>query len=240
MTNHVMLDNINHKDLRVITNRSEALGDKVSFTHVFPSEFRHLQGQYPLFFRKSPSSGEFEIIALFGFDNNENLFLNNLGWQASYIPLTIERQPFLIGFQTNNAQGVDQQNSVVHIDMDSPRISETSGEKVFLPQGGNSDYLQHISGVLQQIHQGHEDNKALVEALLAADLIESTVINIELVDGSKLSLDSLYAIHEEKLAALTGDQLSQLHGQGFLQLAHFMLASISNLSTLIDKKNNSI
>ena len=41
-------------------------------------------------------------------------------WQASYIPLSMERQPFLIGFQDRDVDGVPQRVPVVHVDMDHP------------------------------------------------------------------------------------------------------------------------
>jgi len=39
MANHVLLDNISHKDLKVITTRGANWGDNISCATVFPSEF---------------------------------------------------------------------------------------------------------------------------------------------------------------------------------------------------------
>lgn len=230
MTNHVVLDNISHKDLKVITTRCEAYGDGVNFTTVMPSELRQLQSDFPLFIRKTQDSGSWEIIALFGLEQDENLFLADNGWQAGYLPLTLERQPFLIGF------GPDD-NPMVHIDMDSPRISEREGEPVFLAQGGNSPYLLRISSVLKAIHEGHEHTAAFTKTLDNLELIEPVALTVELNNGEKLTLEGLHTVNEEKVAALQGAQLSEFHGQGYLQLAHMMMASINNMSTLIAKKN---
>jgi hypothetical protein len=238
MTNHVVLDNISHKDLKVITTRGKAYGDGVNFTTVMPSELRQLQSDFPLFIRKTPDSASWEIIALFGLEQDENLFLAGNDWQAGYLPLTLERQPFLIGF------GPDD-NPMVHIDMDSPRISEGNsesggegeGEPVFLAQGGNSPYLQRISSILKAIHEGHEHTAAFTKTLGNLDLIEPVALTVELNNGEKLTVEGLHTVNEEKVAALQGAQLSEFHAQSYLQLTHMMMASINNMSTLIAKKN---
>ena len=156
MANHQLLDNITHKDLKVITDRAAWYGDDVACTGIFPFEFRRVQAEYPIVFQKNATTGGFEALAMFGFAEGENLFLGSDGWDASYIPLTIERQPFLIGFKTTTEGGVPVEEPVVHIDMDSPRVSETEGDAVFLEHGGYSPYLEHINSVLMAIHDGHE------------------------------------------------------------------------------------
>ena len=74
MTHHVLLNNVDHKDLRVITTRSARYGDDVMYAITFPSEFRNIQANYPLVFRKN-AQGQFEPTALLGFQERQNLFL---------------------------------------------------------------------------------------------------------------------------------------------------------------------
>src|SRR5262245_51534897 len=130
MTRHVLLNNVDHRNLRVITRQSAAFGDNVASVTTFPTEYGDMQREYPIFFRKDTNTGEFFSIALLGFQQGENLFLDEAGWQASYIPGVIARGPFLIGFQDRGGE----REPVVHVDLDDPRISETEGEAVFLPQ----------------------------------------------------------------------------------------------------------
>ena len=96
MTRHVQLNNIDHKDLRIDTRRSAALGDDVAFAATFPAEFRDLQAYYPIVFRKD-ANGTLSPVALLGFQEGHNLFLEGERWNAAYLPLAIERNPFLIG-----------------------------------------------------------------------------------------------------------------------------------------------
>ena len=105
----------------MLTERGEAQGDKIQYSLIYPLEFRNIQSCYPIFISKSGETGEFFPIALFGFENNENLFLDENGWNAVYIPMMVERQPFLIGYQ---GASEDELKPIVSIDMDSPKISE--------------------------------------------------------------------------------------------------------------------
>ncbi len=237
MTKHVMLDNVTHKDLRVVRDYAKVPGYDVSAARVFPSEFIQLQTEYPLFFIRNKEEGGFEPVALLGFEDNENLYLGENGWDANYVPLSIEREPFLIGFQEQTVDGVPTRSPVVHIDLDHPSVSESEGERVFLPHGGESPLLERISSVLMTIHQGHEAAKSLSEMLVGLELIESMTLEAGLKDGSKQSLTGLYTINEDRLQNLNANALESLHRKGHLRDVYMMLASLPNVSRLIERKN---
>jgi hypothetical protein len=236
MTNHVLLNNVDHQHLRVVTTRSAQLGDDVMCTPTFPLEFRSLQAHYPIVFRKEASTGRFQPVALLGFEDRENLFLDGDGWDATYVPLTIERQPFLIGFQQRHENGETRDNPVVHVDLDSPRISETEGEALFLEYGGVSDYLKRITSVLHTIHEGLESNRAFVDKLLELDLLESFVLDVELDDRSHHRLIGFYTINEDRLNGMGGEALAKLNEDGHLQPVYMAVASLSNLRALIERR----
>jgi len=240
MSKFELLNNVDHKDLRVIQTRSAEFGDNVWFTPTFPQEFRNLQKHYPIFFTKNTETGKFQPIAMFGFEDKENLFLDEHGWNASYIPLSIMRQPFLIGFQEAREDGVDGKQQVVSVDMDNPRVSVTKGEPVFLEHGGNSEFLERATSILNLIHEGFERNSAFVDMLLGMDLLESFVLDVQLNDGSEHRMSGFYTINEESLKGLTGDDLVILNNNGYLEAVYMVIASVSNISTLVEKRNESL
>lgn len=237
MAKFELLNNVDHKDIRVITTRSSAYGDNVWFTPTFPLEFRNVQKHYPIFFTKNPDTGKFQPVAMFGFEEGENLFLGEQGWEASYIPLNIMRQPFLIGFQEAREAGESDKQSVVSVDMDSPRVSKAEGEHVFLEQGGNSEYLENVTSVLNVIQQGSERNLAFADMLLGMDLLESFVLDVQLNDGSEHRLSGFYTINEDSLSELSGDDLVILNNNGYLLAIYMAVASMSNISTLVERRN---
>ena len=230
MSHPVLLNNVDHQQLRVVTTRGAAWGDEVMSALTFPDEFRTLQAHYPIVFRKLDDGTGFQALALFGFEAGENLFLEGEHWDAPDIPLTVERQPFLIG--------VDGEQLMVHVDLDSPRISRSeAGEAVFLPRGGSSDYLERMNSVLLAIHTGLQGADAFLEALLRHELLESFVLDITLDDGSLNRLAGFYTINEERLAALDDAALGRLQRAGHLLPIYMALASLSNFRSLIDRKN---
>lgn len=237
MANHVLLDNVTHKDLKIKAVYAAGCGYDLNLTGALPVEFGQLQREYPLFFIKNAETGHFAAIALLGFAEGENLYLGDNGWDADYLPLTIQRQPFLIGFQEQDVDGVPTEVPVVNVDLDHPSASNMEGEPVFLPHGGESPYLERINSILATIHQGHKASESLSQLLVGLELIESLTVDIEFKDGSKHSLAGLYTINEEKLRKLNADGLAALHEKGHLQDIFMMLASLANVGALIDRKN---
>ncbi len=238
MANHVLLNNISHKDLKIITEYGAEYGDNVMCVAALAFEFKNLQAHYPIFFRKDHNTNQFHAVAMLGFEENENLFLKNNGWDARYVPLMIKRQPFLIGYQNTTQDGVTNQDTVIHVDMDSPRISETQGEDVFLPHGGTTEYIQHINSILQAIHNSQTPDKAFIDQLVEFDLIEPCVLDITLNDGSDNRLMGFSTINEDKLNHLNAEELHLLHHKGMLQLIYMIIASSANIPAMVDRKNN--
>jgi hypothetical protein len=236
MTKHAILNNIAHKDLRVITRYGAEFGDSVGTVPTYPTEYGDVQREYPIFFRKDPSTGEYQSIALLGFEKNENLFLEEGRWNASYVPGIVARGPFLIGFQEQQIEGELRKEPVIHVDLDHPRISQTEGQPVFLPQGGNSPYLDHVAAVLRGIRDGLEISKAMFAAFAELDLIEPVKVEIKLSAEEGYSLVGLHTINREKLAALDGASLEKLNKSGFLQGAFLVIASMNNVKKLMGMK----
>jgi len=230
MTRPVPLNNVDHKDLRVdMKSHSAAFGDAVMLALTFPAEFRSVQACYPIVFHKN-ADGAFQPFALFGFQDGQNLFLApGNRWDASYIPLAIARQPFMIGRQDGEP--------VVHIDIDSPRISADRGESLFLDHGGTTELLDHARSTLLSLHDGLGAIPSFIDALLRHSLLETFVLDVELDDGRQCRLAGFYTIHEERLRALAADALAELHAAGHLEAIYMTLASLSRLRDLIDRMN---
>lgn len=227
MVTSVLLNNVDHRDLRVITERGAAYGDDVMYALTFPAEFRSIQAHYPIVFGKS-AEGQFQPLALLGFQAGQNLFLGTQGWDAAYLPLTIERQPFLIG---------TGRELMVHVDLDSPRISRTRGEPLFREHGGTTEFLEHMSSLLRTIHHGLAGSGAFVGALLEHDLIESFVFDVQLDGAAAHRLAGFYTIHEERLAKLGAGALESLHHAGHLQAIYMIVASVAHFPALAARQN---
>lgn len=107
MAKNVLLDNVTHQNLKIIPERGPHLGDAIGYSAIVPWEFRQVAASYPIFFRKT-SNNQFEVVALFGFSSDENLFVDAQGWGDNYIPLSVERMPFSIGYTQDMETGQRQ------------------------------------------------------------------------------------------------------------------------------------
>lgn len=236
MANFALLNNVDHKDLRVITTRSEKYGDNVMFALTFPAEFRSVQAYYPILFHQNRESETYPV-ALFGFEQNENLFLDESGWQAGYIPAMVRRQPFMIGFQKPKDANATENLRVLSVDMDHPRVSTSEGQALFQPLGGRTPYLEEAASLLENIYAGNAHGKQFVAALREHELIEQVTLDIQLSDGSRNQLLGFSALNEEKVSQLPGLTLEDFSQRGFLLPLFMMLASTSNVRNLVDLKN---
>jgi hypothetical protein len=239
MTNHVLLNNISHQNLKVVPRFSAEFGDNAGSVLAFPTEFIELQKEYPILFRRNSETKKYQATALLGLNKDENLFLDpnyGSGWAANYIPAIVAKGPFLIGMQSQD-EGVSK-TPVIHIDLDHVKVSEQDGYPLFLEHGGNSPYLEHIASILNVIHEGMAIHDVMFNMFSELDLIEPIEIDIDLNIGEKHRLMGNYTINEEKLAALGGDQLEKLNKQGFLQLAYAVINSMTNIRKLTKMKNS--
>jgi hypothetical protein len=238
MTNRVLLNNVDHGDLRVVTGHGPAFGDDINQVLIFPTEFEAVQREYPIFFRKD-ADGAFQSVALLGLDRDENLFLDDAGqfgghgggWNARYVPAVQQRGPFSIALRERDGE------PMIHVDLDHPRIRTGEGEPVFLPAGGNAPYLQHVARLLGLIYDGLEIGKAMFAAFEALDLIEPVDVEIKLDEHVQYDLPDLYTISQARFAGLDGAALQVLHQAGFLAAAQWALSSLGNVGALVELKN---
>lgn len=238
MANNVLLNNVSHQNLKVITRFGAEYGNNVASVLAFPTEFIELQKEYPILFRRNPEAQKYHATVLLGLSQNENLFLNpalRSGWDAKYIPAIVTKGPFLIGFQSQDSES---KTAVIHIDLDHPKVSQDEGYPLFLEHGGNSLYLEHIAKTLNAIHQGMVIQDVMFDMFAELDLIEPIDIEVDLHNGEKHNLVGNYTINEDKLTALNGDQLEKLNKMGFLHLAYAVVTSLTNIRTLTDIKNS--
>jgi hypothetical protein len=232
MSHPVLLNNVEHKDLKIILGRGTRFGDGETICPTFPAEFRNVLAHYPILFRETGNQQRYEPVALFGFVEGENLFAGLETWDALYVPMAIARQPFSMGLSGDSV--------LVQVDLDHPKVSTTVGHPLFLEYGGESELLEQVSSLLLALHQGLQSNAGFVAALLEYDLIEPLTLDIELNNGSQNRLRGFSTINEEKLAALDAAALAHLHRHGYLLAAHLMVASLVQLRELIERKNGRV
>jgi hypothetical protein len=106
VVDRVVLNSQIHRDVRIAATRPTRENAEVNAMSVIPREFPRLLAHYPIFFTKNMETGRFEPSALLGFQPQENLFFVDGRWDAAYVPLQIQRQPFsLITRRAKDSEG---------------------------------------------------------------------------------------------------------------------------------------
>lgn len=233
MTKRVLLNNIDHADLKAILGHGARYGDNINLALLLPTEFEEAQREYPILLRKD-ASGDYQAVALLGLDRDENLFLDGEIWRARYVPAVQQRGAFSIAMQ--DPGDWSDPTPMIHVDLDHPRIASGEGEPLFLPAGGNAPYLQHMIQVLGTIYDGLEVAPQMYAAFDALELIAPVDINIALDGGASYDLPDFYTIDADRLAAVTGIDLERMHRAGLLAAAQWIISSLGNVQHLVDLK----
>jgi hypothetical protein len=228
MTRIVALSKEAHKSLKVDARAAAAYGDNQRFTHVIAKEFPLLVVHYPILLAKDANTGEFHCGVMLGFDEGENLFLEEWRDLEYYRPLGLQRVPFY-------AHGDD-----VAIDLDHPRVGVEDGTALFTESGQPSRYLERIIWTFQDLSSGIAVTRSFITSLLQLKLIEPISIEAEFDDGVTRDCAGLYTVNQDALSALPDQTVVDLFRLGYLRLIHLMIASLKQFPVLARKKNGRI
>jgi hypothetical protein len=233
MSQYEILNRERHRQLRIKPGYGAALGDAVMYVMTYPMEFRDVQSCYPILFTKDPNTGGFFAAAVLGFEADQNLFLQDDRWDATYVPALVQRQPFLIA---TGGEG-DDKSPVVSLDLDHPRVGQDEGEALFDSEGAPTEFLKQKIALLDKLHRGLQHSRGFIDTLLRHELLEQITLDVTFNDGSKKSLQGFYSIAEERLYQLKGDVLESLNQAGYLQPVFMAVASLSRIRDIIERRN---
>ena len=225
MTQIVPLNKETYSTLKVDGRASAAYGDSQRFVQVIVKEFPHLVVHYPILFSKDPQTGQFFCGAMLGFDEGENLFLEDWQQRELYRPLYLQRGPFY-------ANGPE-----LAIDLDDPRVGVEGGKSLFTEQGTPSRYLQSIIWAFQDLKPGTEMTRLFIARLLELKLIEPVDVEVEFDDGTMRRCVGLYTIDQDVLSRLPDSEVVELFRRGYLRLIHYMIASLKQVPVMARKRN---
>ena len=160
-----------HRDLRVVIKRGAKYGENTHLVPVVADELRSLVLEYPVILIKDKKSDRYSMCALLGFEQGENLFLDGEEWDAIYVPMHIRRQPFSLSYTAEKDGRPDPASLVIAIDMDSKRVQDEEGERLFDEDGNQSDLLKNVNDLLAGVGTAASANDAFIDALAEHDLI---------------------------------------------------------------------
>lgn len=227
------LDRVAHRNLKIRREQS-ALDATTGLNAFFVTfaEFVDACKEYPiLFLRAGKDEQGRELCApvtVFGIQKGENLVYRHGRWNARYVPALIRAYPFAM------AQTPDQRQYVVCFDETSPVFSQTEGQALFNPDGEPTPYLEEVRSFVEKIETEVDRTRVAGAKLMELKLLQDKRFDATLPDGTPVSMDGFMAVDEERLKNLTDAEIIELQRTGLLALLHFHMASMSNMSRLLE------
>jgi len=186
--------------------------------HVQAAEFAHACLEFPIVFVKmtpDPWTGEASIgpAAVFGFDANENLYVEGSKWRADYVPAHFRAWPF--GMQ----QGADGMAHVV-LDESCPGLDEADGTPLYGDDGEPSAYTREAVAFTKKVYDEIARTQAFSARLMQLGVLQPRRFSAPNVAGGPIAAEGFWAIDESKMGALPDEQVLELHRSGLLGMVH--------------------
>ena len=192
------------------------------------SEYAEACKEYPIVFIKAPDNTLMSV-ALLGFRQGENLFINANGkWNASYIPAYVRRYPFVFS-------EVGTEQLVVCIDEECSGLNSAGeGELLFDEQGAASPFVNSMIQFMQDYQTDFNRTRAFTEHLQKLDLMKESSAKITLENGEDFLINGIWMVDETALTALSDENLLLLARNGELGRIYAHLISLSNLKNFAE------
>ncbi|WP_250460134.1 SapC family protein [Microbulbifer litoralis] len=227
----VPLDRNRHRSYR-IARGSYGHAAQQQTCPVLLGEFAEVSAECPILFVRSEEGGALCCVAMLGVTPGHNLFWQNSRWRGRYVPCHLRARPFAMA-----RIGESGKQMAVCVDESSPLLlaGGESGEPLFEPGGGRTEYLDNMAHLLVQLQRQGTLTDTFVRYLQAERLLEEQVIQVRLQGGVNHRLNGVFRVDETALQALPEERFIELRRRGYLSpiYAHLhSLRRVDNLSRL--------
>jgi hypothetical protein len=228
----VATDRAEHRFVRMKVPVADwSVASKMNSCFVAGSEFGEAARDYPLVFVRAgeDEGGKPAIapIAVLGMVAEENLFVEGGTWQARYMPALLRFYPFCIG-------RLDEERFAICFDAGWAGINGTEGERLFTAEGEPTPFLDEVRKNLEVMEQDTQRTRVMCRQLRDMDLLREMRFDANLPAGGKLTVDGFLTVDEQRLNALTDEQVLQLHKTGALGMVHAHYVSLGGMRKLLE------
>jgi len=226
----VTLSKDTHASLRAKSNPDFAHAKELNLAGVMLTEISAVAANFPIVFIQHPDSKVIRPAAMFGLRPGENYYYGQDGWDATYVPLLIQRHPFLIGADDANP---DSTNLTMCIDTTSPFIGEGEGIALFDDKGNGTDFLNSRNQMLLEIFEGEKITNQFMAKVLELELLKPFEILLQGQDGITRRVTGLQTLNEVKLRQMSNDVLQELHKLDFLAALYVIYGSLFQIHRMM-------
>ncbi|MGA0806501.1 MAG: SapC family protein [Pseudohongiellaceae bacterium] len=224
-----------HGKLRVKQDPGFAHAKDSNIVAIVLPELGDCASNFPLAFLRNPDDQRYTLVALLGLGKGDNVYYGEQFWSSTHVPLSVQRYPFLIGFDDNAAE--DNAPLVPCIMTDSALLSEKEGLALYNEEGKDSEFLQNRMRLLRTLWDGEQQTRQFINRLTELDLFVPLDIELLQQKGEARKVGGLFTIEEARLKALDAETLKSLMDSNFLAPCHMILTSLYQLRSMIRQRN---
>jgi hypothetical protein len=230
----VTINKDKHAKLRAKLNLDFAHAKELNLAAVMLTEISAVAANFPVIFIQHPDNKAIRPAALFGLRPGENYYYGQEGWDATYVPLLVQRHPFLIG--ADDAKP-DSNNLTMCIDTTSPFLTEGEGIALFDDNGNGTDFLNSRNQMLGEIFEGEKITNQFVAKIMQLDLMKPFELLVQGQDGMTRKVTGLLTLDEVKLRQMSNDVLQELHKLDFLAALYVIYGSLFQIHRMMQLRN---
>lgn len=198
------------------------------------SELGRSIGNFPVVLARNPNDQRLVLMAMLGLKGGENSYFGEQFWESTYVPLAIQRHPFIVGLDERAAETTQLATC---LEIDSACLNEKEGLPLFNADGTESEVLVHANQLLRNMFESGKFTEEFIEKLQELELVVPFNIDLQSQRGEVNRITGLYTIDENRLKALSAEQLKDLQNRDYLAPCHLMLVSLYQLNQLIRLRN---
>lgn len=208
-----------HGDLALSGNMNFSFAKTANAIPVTVSEFPSAGLHFPIIF---VGKENLTPVAIFGVQQGQNLFVDDQGqWdQLTYMPAYVRRYPFVF------VRDEQQERYALCIDRASERIvANGDGAQAFFNGDEQSDLTKQALEFCTTYQKEAIQTERFSQLLKSHNLVEEKTLNLTLRSGSKIAINNIGLVDEQKLNNLPDEAFLELRKTGALAAIYCHLMS---------------
>ncbi|MEO0576562.1 MAG: SapC family protein [Pseudomonadota bacterium] len=232
MAQLIPLNTETHRNLKVSKDCATRFASTQHILNVRAAEVGFAVANMPVFINRNTANGHYLLSAVTSFEQGSSLFVNDKGWEGTWVPTMLQTYPIFLMNAPETEQGY-----AVGISDDGKDFSEAEGEPLFNDDGTNSGYLTRVSSLLRDDIGRDIQTREFLKKLESLDLYKAVDISVGYADESVQTITGLHTIDEDKMKDLDGDTLAEMNEKGYLLVAYALLVSLNQMNSLVQRHN---
>jgi len=223
-TKYIPLDKEKHSALKVNPVHNYEFVKDTHLASATLREFAQVASCMPIVFINDQASGNYHTIAMFGLEQNSNLYFQDGKWMGHIVPLNVQRYPFDVR--------PDGDKLGVFFDESSSLMGE-EGEALFTEAGEPSEYLNNQQQLLGDIANSEMATQRFIKEVVDLGLLDTIQLAVQYANGENRNVTGLHSISEKRLNALSDEKILELKKSGHLGAIYTAMLSLGQLNRLV-------